>query len=916
MTLLIRSIERAMRPQAIQFPGPQDDWTQWQSAGIGWLSQAGITVTPQTAMMVSAIWACVRVITETIAAIPLPVYERVGDEKRRAQTLHLYDLLHDSPNDRQTSFAWREMLTGHACLRGNGLSEIVREGREPVGQLVPIHPSMVRVDTTDDGILRYWKKNPDGTEAKSPLLEDEVFHLRGLSDNGVLGMSVISMARESIGLARAAEEHGARTFENGPRLSGVLQHPGRISPDAAKGIRESWQSTYGGAANAGKVAVLWEDMKWQAIGMSNEDAQFISARQFQVEECARWFRMPLHMIGHTEKQTTWGCLPGNTMVFTADGPKPIMDIRAGDTVWALGEGGMERAVVTAQQMTGIRTIRTIKTIGRTLRLTDNHRVLIRRYRGRAVGKRGGAEWMTLWVPAEEIVRGDYLAIPHGLPSAGATVAPNGRRLTVAAMEFCGLYIGDGSRDKGRIEIAHEVDADHMVHYRTSIADEFGVKPYIDQRGTRTRFSSPEAIALLECGFTGTAHTKRVPTWVFSLTPELQTAFLRGYLDADGSVQRGRIIYSSASHALLEDTRHLCIQVGIPVGRVALGRRAGAGVIRGRSVVSTDKFQLSLSSTAHNHRIGSNSPRKAARFVGATGRRLCYDEGWTGGQGKGRRANLAAGHGWPYHGLKLQRVRSIEVGTEEMPVYDISVEGSQSFIADGVLVHNSGVEQMTIGFVIFTMLPWARRWEQQISKSLITDPKRYFAEFLFDGLLRGDLKSRYEAYAIAVQWGWMTRNEVRRLENMNPLDGMDEAMTPMNMAIGNPPRPLTPAKAATALMRGDDVRAIALPETQEGHELLGLLAKESAQRMVRMEIDRIRKAGQRYASDGDGFKRWLTEFYNGHAETLARTLHVSEQAAKFYADDQRGQVEREGLPVVESWGWQTDHLAGLMLGGAA
>jgi len=249
MTILVRSMSRAMSA-AWAPPGPLDDWSQWQSApGTVWLSQAGIAVTPATALTVSTVWGCTRVIGETMASIPLVLYERRNDDtKRRATEQPLYRILHDDPNLHQTSMSWREMLTGHTCLRGNGLSQIISE-RGQIVELVPLHPDRVKLDITESGTLRYIVRGDDGRD-KPPLLEDEVFHLRGPSDNGLVGMSVVGVARDSIGLAQAAESHGNRTFRNGASLSGVLQHPGRLSPEAAKRIRESWDETYSGSRSA------------------------------------------------------------------------------------------------------------------------------------------------------------------------------------------------------------------------------------------------------------------------------------------------------------------------------------------------------------------------------------------------------------------------------------------------------------------------------------------------------------------------------------------------------------------------------------------------------------------------------------------------------------------------------------------
>lgn len=266
---------------------------------------AGVRVTPDTALKVSAVWACAGIISDTIAALPLQVFQRQADGGRTvALTMPLYDLLHDQPNNLQTALEFKQLLTLHALLRGNGYAQIVPGPRGPVDQLIPIHPDRVTIERLPGGGVRYQVRQADGTN--KPINDADMFHLRGLSLDGVTGVSVIEYARESVGLGLAAESYGARVFSQNARPGGVLKVPGELSDKAAQRLRTEWQLLHGGLNNAHQVAVLQEGADWEQTSMTSEDAQYLQTREFQAEDVARWFRVPPHMIGLTSKSTSWG----------------------------------------------------------------------------------------------------------------------------------------------------------------------------------------------------------------------------------------------------------------------------------------------------------------------------------------------------------------------------------------------------------------------------------------------------------------------------------------------------------------------------------------------------------------------------------------------------------------------------------
>ena len=254
----------------------------------------------------TAVYACVRILSEAVAGLPLHMYEYKDDGKEKAIKNPLYFLLHDEPNPEMTSFIFRETLMTHLLLWGNAYAQIIRNGKNEVVALYPLMPNKMSVERDEKGEI-YYVYNRYQDEAKTGdlgtvvLLKEDVLHIPGLGFDGLVGYSPIAMAKNAIGLAIATEEYGSKFFANGAAPSGVLEHPGTIK-DPTK-VREAWMSQFGGSSNSGKVAVLEEGMKYTPISISPEQAQFLETRKFQINEIARIFRVPPHMIGDLEKSS-------------------------------------------------------------------------------------------------------------------------------------------------------------------------------------------------------------------------------------------------------------------------------------------------------------------------------------------------------------------------------------------------------------------------------------------------------------------------------------------------------------------------------------------------------------------------------------------------------------------------------------
>ncbi len=270
---------------------------------------SGKPVTERSAMQMTAVYSCVRILSEAIAGLPLHLYRyNESGGKEKAVSHPLYFILHDEPNPEMTSFAFRETLMSHLLLWGNAYAQIIRNGRGEVVALYPLMPNRMTVDRDANGKLYYLYSR---TTEDAPTLSNQtsqivlspadVLHIPGLGFDGLVGYSPIAMAKNAIGMAIACEEYGAKFFANGAAPGGVLEHPGVVK-DPAK-VRESWNTVYQGSSNSHRVAVLEEGMKYQPIGISPEQAQFLETRKFQINEIARIFRIPPHMVGDLEKSS-------------------------------------------------------------------------------------------------------------------------------------------------------------------------------------------------------------------------------------------------------------------------------------------------------------------------------------------------------------------------------------------------------------------------------------------------------------------------------------------------------------------------------------------------------------------------------------------------------------------------------------
>lgn len=268
-------------------------------------TMSGAAVNSESAMRVAAVYACVRVLADSVAMLPLRLYRKNKDGTHELAGDHFADGLVDgAPNEIHTPFEFKRLVVGTLALRGNAYVWHFMRGTK-LAQLIPLHPDRVKVELPAGEMRpKYSYLLPNHTwKVFDP---GEIMHFRALSQDGILGMSPIRVAAEAIGLALRSEQHGAALFANAASPAGVLKHPQQLSKPAADRLAASFQEKYSGSENAHKTILLEEGMSWEKVGMTAEESQFIESRKFQRSEIAMFFGIPPHMIGDIERGTSWG----------------------------------------------------------------------------------------------------------------------------------------------------------------------------------------------------------------------------------------------------------------------------------------------------------------------------------------------------------------------------------------------------------------------------------------------------------------------------------------------------------------------------------------------------------------------------------------------------------------------------------
>jgi HK97 family phage portal protein len=304
---------------------PGEDSRNWDYESGSWASSnrnpSGVKVDAETALRSTVVLACIRVLSTSVAGLPFHLYRRLpGGGKEIAREHPLYRLLHTQPNSWQTSFEWREQMMLHLLSHGFALDEKVYTGGA-ISEIVPLHPSRVKTEQLENNRLRYTYREASGSS--TVYTQDAVMSVRGMSDDGVNGMSTIELARDAIGLARACEIHGATFFGNGARPGVILSTDQMLSPEAAENTRNQWERAHRGADRSNRTAVLQGGLKVNELGGNNQESQFLEARRFQVEEVCRLFGVPPHLVGDLTR-SSFSNIEQQSLDFLTNGLMPYL----------------------------------------------------------------------------------------------------------------------------------------------------------------------------------------------------------------------------------------------------------------------------------------------------------------------------------------------------------------------------------------------------------------------------------------------------------------------------------------------------------------------------------------------------------------------------------------------------------------
>ncbi|NBW09716.1 MAG: phage portal protein [Caulobacteraceae bacterium] len=283
----------------------------------GSTSHAGVLVSPEAALNYGPFWQAVRLISETIGSLPIHVYRRLGSTRVVADDVWIADLLRIAPNPEMGAMDFRSTILAHALVYGNGYAEIERDTLGRPVRLWLLDPAAISVQRVNESLV--YAMSTGGRRILMPA--DDVLHLRGPSQDGIVGLSVVQLARQAIGLGLAAEQYGSSFFGQGARPSGVLEHPGRLSDDARIRLRGDWERLHSGVDNAHRVAILEEGMKWSTTSLPPDDAQFLQTRKFQIEEIARWFSLPLSKLRSSES-SSYNSLEQENQAFLTETLRP------------------------------------------------------------------------------------------------------------------------------------------------------------------------------------------------------------------------------------------------------------------------------------------------------------------------------------------------------------------------------------------------------------------------------------------------------------------------------------------------------------------------------------------------------------------------------------------------------------------
>lgn len=711
------------------------------------------------AMANMTVFACVRLLADTIASLPWKVYRR--DQNGMPKEVKPQPALIRQPYPGFDLFQWKWMCVASMALRGNSYHMVT--SRDKSGNptaLLPLHPDLL-----------YLERRPDIFEWFDPIYRvfgeaipaKDIVHMRRFTMPGEpWGLSPVKQAAVAIGMGLSAEEYGYRYFKESANPSGTLSTEQPMDEGQIKRVQQNWIQSQGGRR---LPAILTGGFKWETLQISPEESQFLQTRQFQRSEICLMFGVPPILIGDTKE-----CVVAGTLMTMADGTrKAVEDLRVGDRVMAWDGSKLVASPVKWVGTPPVKEIVKITTVrGRTLTCTADHPILgLKRLRtpgNRPLPTEGE------WLYAEDLERGHYVRIGLGYLH-GET-----GQLSGDIGYFLGSMVGDG-----HIRLTNK----HQSRWANTNDDVIGrMSDVVQSLGGRLVYRGNRTFDLLNAGYTsviggilqqselvGThAHDKFVPDMVMAGGPEAWKGFLSGYFDADGCIsttaRQPHAHFGSASRDLLEGCQHLLALLGVNSSLYLSAKAQRRSVPRGRMADCLDAWQLRIK--------GRGELAKLAQIL-----HVAHPEK------RDKLANLATSHGGVRPEVRsvvfeYDRVKSVEhIGAGQS--VGIEISDTHTHVTNGIISHNTtawgtGVEQITLGAVTYTFRPWTSCIESVVNNCL---PNGQFVKFDYSALLRGDFAGQLKALQAAIQGTQMTPNEARATLEMDPAEGGDQLLVAPN-----------------------------------------------------------------------------------------------------------------------------------------
>lgn len=691
-------------------------------------TDAGISVSPEGAMRMTAVYRAVAMVSGVIAGLPLHAYRHTATGRERVELGFL-----EEPAEDLTPYELWEHVGRNLLVHGNAYLRIYRDGLGRVRSLWPLHPPFVTPERlAGDGPRPKRYRLADG----QVLTADQVMHVPGLSYDGISGLSPIALARQGIGLSLAAEAFGARMFGRGALVPGALQTDLPLEREAAERLQADWAAKTSGGGNQWRVPVLHSGAKFVPIALPPADVQYIEARKFGVTEIARLYGLPPHLLGDVERSTSWGCLASETPVLMADGRTIRADhVRSGDKVigWN-GEFLVPAAVEVVAPRPPAPRRRVVTAAGRCITVTTDHPFWA--LRPERVGHSITTSRQAGWIQARHLEIGS-----HVLPAVGAPISASGDMGADEAW-LVGLFIGGGhvqSNGNAQVMVGDPGTRSKLERVVASLGGSIAEHPRPQDGNSLTMrvwYGSPGApgrrcsLRLLLDLAAGRGSEKTIPDAVMASGPEAWAGFLAGWFDADGCAKKLGCVWDTIGHDLASRGQQLLANLGMNASI------DGAGPYR--LAVRHKDFRNILRVAVGTH--VASVKRDSMATVGPSSRP--HAQGW-------------------------DRVISVE----DLPAAEtiaIQIEsGINSHVTAGLVTHNTGIEQQNMQMLTFMLDPLLVRLEQRVSRLA---PTGVYCRFSRAALLRADTATRYLAHQRAITNGWESADEIRALEEMDPIPG--------------------------------------------------------------------------------------------------------------------------------------------------